>query len=431
MNYFSKNKKWMAYLILLTFLFTSIMPTNIVGGNNVAYAEETTTTPLPFGEGQFVLNKTAAALTLDDQTDVTLSVSGGAQESADVIFVLGGGMNANKKTIESAINVFAPLLESGDEDKNIKVGIISLEKGQEIILDLNSPEAVLTKDNYKQVIEEKFAYMKTLPGGTTNLHSQLVEAKKMLDKDTTVKPENKYVFVIATGRTYWFDDVNGEQAMIVNKVNGTYYWGNYLWQSQRGRHSSLYMLPDRYNNSYEAFFADVEKWVAADGDTYVYTPHFDKNDYNAYVTWEQNNNKDLRALGLAGSRYGNGIVNPVPTVGNFITGTMAAVGSGSDPQNALNYERAQYESVQAYKALVGAGYNCYSICSETAYYQNNSPYIANRGYTGTSTTMLGHSFMNYLATLGGQKEAPAVWKFEYDENGKNTWNEVLDENFFA
>ena len=176
MNYFSKKKKWVAYLILLTFVFTCIVPTNL-GAGNMAYAEET---PLPFGEGQFVRNKTATALTPDDQTDVTLSVGGGAQESADVVFILGGGMNANKKTVESAINVFAPLLESGDADKNIKVGIISLEKGQEIILDLNSPEAVLTKDNYKQLIEDKFAYMKTLPGGTTNLHSQLVEAKRML-----------------------------------------------------------------------------------------------------------------------------------------------------------------------------------------------------------------------------------------------------------
>ena len=149
--------------------------------------------------------------------------------------------------------------------------------------------------------------------------------------------------MIATGRTYWFDDANGEQATIVNKVNGTYYWGNYLWQSQRGDHTSLYMIPDRYNDSYEAFFADIEKWVKADGNKYEYSPHFDTNDYSAYVTWEQNNNKDLKALDVASSRFGNGIVNPKPTAENFITGTMAAIGSGKNPQNALNYERAQYE----------------------------------------------------------------------------------------
>ena len=40
MKYFSKNKKWMAYLILLTFLFTSIMPTNLVTGDSAAWAAD-------------------------------------------------------------------------------------------------------------------------------------------------------------------------------------------------------------------------------------------------------------------------------------------------------------------------------------------------------------------------------------------------------
>ncbi len=40
MKYFSKNKKWMAYLILLTFLFTSIMPSNLGGMNSVAEAAQ-------------------------------------------------------------------------------------------------------------------------------------------------------------------------------------------------------------------------------------------------------------------------------------------------------------------------------------------------------------------------------------------------------
>ncbi|MBQ2003649.1 MAG: InlB B-repeat-containing protein, partial [Peptococcaceae bacterium] len=38
MNYFSKNKKWMAYLILLTFLFTCMMPSNLGSMNSIAEA---------------------------------------------------------------------------------------------------------------------------------------------------------------------------------------------------------------------------------------------------------------------------------------------------------------------------------------------------------------------------------------------------------
>ena len=387
-----------------------------------AFAEEAT--------ADFPIKKTATALDKNDQTDVTLTVPGTVEGYIDVVFVLGGGMTANMKTIESAISVFEPAMESGKA--TVRMGLISLEKGKEIILDLNSDEAVLDRDTYVDFVTEKFDSINDLPYGSTNLHSQLVEAKKMLAKETKAKAENKYVFVLATGRTYWFDDANGEQATIVNKVNGTYYWGDYLWKSQRGRHTSLYMIPDRYDNSYEAFFTDVEKWVADDGDKYVYTPHFDVNDYSAYVTWEQNNNKDLRTLGIAGSRYGNGIVNPKPTAENFITGIPAAIGSENHPLHALNYERAQYECVQVWKDLVAAGYNCYSICSENPNYQNGSEYIKlGAKYTGTSTIQVGHSFMNYLATLAGHDEAPTVWDYERDAEGNMlSTKTVLRENFF-
>jgi hypothetical protein len=363
--------------------------------------------------------------------DVTLSVPGEVEGYVDVVFVLGGGMTANMQTIESAINVFKPAMENGQT--TVRMGLISLEKGKEIILDLNSDEAVLDPATYVEFITEKFDSINDLPGGSTNLHSQLLEAQKMLEAETNAKAENKYVFVLATGRTYWFDDANGEQATIVNKVNGTYYWANYLWQSQRGRHSSLYMIPDRYNDSYEAFFADIEKWVAADGDTYVFTPHFDANDNAAYANWYAKNNKDLRALGIAGSRFGLGIVDPVPTAENFITGVPAGIGSEAHPLHALNYERAQYECVQVWKELVATGYNCYSICSESANYQNGSEYIKQGAkYTGTSTTQLGHSFMNYLATLAGQEFAPTVWDYERDAEGNMlSTSQVLKENFFA
>ena len=375
------------------------------------------------------IDKTANGLDENDQTDVTLTVPGTFEGKIDVVFVLGGGMTANMETIQSAINVFKPAMESGKA--TVRMGLISLEKGKEIILELNSEDAVLDPETYVNFVTEKFNSINSLPYGTTNLHSQLLEAKRMLD-ESDADPENQYLFVLATGRTYWFDDAKGEQATIVNKVNGTYYWGNYLWQSQRGRHTSLYMIPDRYNDSYEAFFADIEKWVEADGDKYVYTPHFDVNDYSAYVTWEQANNKDLKKLGVANSRYGNGIVNPVPTEENFITGTPAAIGSANHPLNSLNYERAQYECVQVWKELLKARYNCYSICSENPNYQNGSEYIKQGAkYTGTSTTQVGHSFMNYLAYLAGQGTAPTVWDYTRDEDGNITSTAtVLKEGFF-
>ena len=40
MNYFLKKKKWLAWVIMLTFLFTSILPSNIMAGNSMAEAAE-------------------------------------------------------------------------------------------------------------------------------------------------------------------------------------------------------------------------------------------------------------------------------------------------------------------------------------------------------------------------------------------------------
>ena len=44
MTYFLKKKKWMAWVVLLTFLFTSFMPTNLLAGNSVAEAATTSAT---------------------------------------------------------------------------------------------------------------------------------------------------------------------------------------------------------------------------------------------------------------------------------------------------------------------------------------------------------------------------------------------------
>ena len=391
------------------------------------------------------LNKTATPLDSLDQTDVTLTVPGTGEGDIDIVFILGGGMTANIETIKSAVNVFKPAMECGTA--TVRVGMISLEKGKEIILDLNSDEALLDPATYVDFITEKLESINDLSSGTTNLHSQLLKAQKMLAAETKAKTENKYVFVMATGRTYWFDNANGEQSTVVNSVKGTdkntyYYWGNYLWQSQRGAHSSLYMIPEIYNNSYANFLAAIRGWVAADGDKYVYTPHFDENDYSAYANWYSNNGLDLRALNLSNSRYGNAIVNPAPTAANFATGTVAAVGSGSNPQNALNYERAQYECIQVWQQLINAGYTCYAICSEAPNYQNGSENIASKGYTGKSTIQVGHAFMDYLSTLAGHGNAPVVWEYLRDENGKvvfldgyegnyNYAKTTLKEDFFA
>ena len=382
---------------------------------------------------KFPIDKTANGLDANDQTDVTLTVPGTIEGAIDVVFILGGGMTENMETIQSAINVFKPAMESGKA--TVRMGLISLEKGQEIILDLNSPEAVLDPATYVDFVTEKFDSIKDLPTGSTNLHSQLVEAQKMLAEEENAKPENKYLFVMATGRTYWYDNEQGDATTIItkdtDKKQTKYFWGIKAYQALRGRNNNLYLIPSQYKDNFDEYWADVEEWVKEDienGDKYAYTVPGSKDNDNWYNTWyAQHVGASIK---FNGSTHGNELINLTPE--NFVTtGVIDGVTWGVGVQNALNYERAQYEAAQVYKELVASGYNCYAICSETPMYQNNTDRdcLKSLSHTGAYTAMVGHSFMDYLARLGGQDAAPVVWEFLRDENGDAVFYEGYEGNW--
>lgn len=85
MKYFLRKKKWMAWVIMLTFLFTSIMPSNLLAGNSVAEAAGGDTpvvgvhNPDSVSENGVTLSKKAKQIGLDEY-EVTLAISGGGTE---------------------------------------------------------------------------------------------------------------------------------------------------------------------------------------------------------------------------------------------------------------------------------------------------------------------------------------------------------------
>ena len=332
----------------------------------------------------------------------------------DIVLALGAGIakydadHTYKNTYNSIVSIVEPLVTAGI---NVKLGLIAVEHYDDVAMELTE----LTSSNYTDIIQAGLEAIQNMPAGPTNLHGNIVAAHEMLENDTSVPDANKFFYVFATGRTYNYDNEKGIPTTIVNKLdhngNSYYYWGHYLWQSQRGRHTSLYMIPDRYNNNFESYWADVEKWVAADGDTYAYsfTNAYDVENPQWFNNFMADNSTDLRAHGIAGSRYG-WLLKDLTNSG------IAAIGSGNNPQNALNYERAQYEAYQEYVEMAKL-YNCYAFCTESPAYQNGSEYIKRgAGYTGTSTIQLGHSFMDFLAKADGQEYAPVLFTYVFDEN---------------
>ena len=315
----------------------------------------------------------------------------------DIVIALGAGIANKDNTYDSILNLVAPLLKQGIK---VKLGLVAVEHYDDVAMDLT----LLPKTDYEKVIKENLDKIVAMPVGPTNLEGNILAAHRMLAADKSVPNENKFFYVIATGRTYCFDDANGNPATIVNQVSlkgqKYYYWGHYLWQSQRGRHTSLYMVPSRYQDNWDAYWADVTAWVEKDGDQFVYSfPAYDTTNENWYKDYFAANTKDAKALGLASSRFGWIFKNPA------IDASQPAIGSGANPDHALNYERGQYDAYMAYKAMLDAGYTCYALCSESTSYQNGSPYINIAKYTGGTTLQLGHSFMNFLAKTSAEHKA--------------------------
>lgn len=311
----------------------------------------------------------------------------------DIVLALGAGIAQYQNTYESIVSLVKPLIEQGI---NVKLGFVAVEHYTEKAMDLT----VLTADNYTDVITGGLNTIKSMPAGPTNLEGVIAEAHAMLtaESEAHIPAANKFFYVIATGRTYCFDDAEGNPATTLNSVSlkgkTYYYWGHYAWQSQRGRHTSLYLLPN--GNNWDAYWEDVVAMNEADAGKYDYTMPGDYSDPDWYVGTEgffTNNTADAKAKGLASSRFG-WIINDLTNSG------LDAIGSGANPGHAMAYDRGQYEGWVAYTAMQDAGINCYAICSENTSYQNGSPYIQVAGYKGNTTMQVGHSFMNFLA--GGE-----------------------------
>ena len=120
----------MAWVVLLTFLFTSFMPTNLLAGNSVAEAAERGNlqpsaivydqngstvfpTPAELAEGQVRLQKTATAVEGKPNVyDITLTVEGKGvtvpSNSADIVLVLdtSGSMAKYMENMKTAAKTF-------------------------------------------------------------------------------------------------------------------------------------------------------------------------------------------------------------------------------------------------------------------------------------------------------------------------------------
>ncbi len=264
-------------------------------------------------------------------SDVTLSLPAAEEQLAsDVVFVIDKSTSPEKDdAIEMVEGLYDQIMGDAawnlEQAAKVRVGIVTFNtkattKG---FYDLATEKDTIT-DTIKNVLN--------ISG--SNLHAGLLAGKEMLDNDTTVDKNRKYLIVISDGITYMYD----KDAKVV-----PYYWQNdgspyysfdpYSWQFKYG------------NNDAPEDWTDWLQEIASVLETETIEP----------ILYENKNDPDS-------------LENAVNTgdVGNYTT----------------SVDRALYYSCQTYQEAEAAGYNCYAVAAETA---------------KTIEYDWGPDFMNYLA----------------------------------
>lgn len=154
-------------------------------------------------------SKTATNLDKNYQSQVTLSLpSAEEQLVSDVVFVLDKSTSATVE--DQMIGMLNSLNDQVTETgAKVKVGVIIFNKEAHSVLELTE----LNSDNMGKIQE---AIGTTISSGT-NTHAGLLAGKAMLDADTSVDANRKYMILVSDGMTYMFD----EPAQAINSIQAT------------------------------------------------------------------------------------------------------------------------------------------------------------------------------------------------------------------
>ena len=253
------------------------------------------------------LSKTATEFDKDYKTDVTLSVPGVQQSlDSDVVFVLDKSRSAELEN--QAIELLTQLKNQvQDTGAKVKVGVVIFNKEANVtkLTDITSEGGL---DKITGAIQAK-------GGSGTNTHAGLLAGKALLDNDTSVSPERKYLIFVSDGITYMY---NSEPTVIAWSFNsdGTKHWAG----------------PDNYSSKY--------------------------GNNNPPENWEN----WLNAVG--------GQINALDPMYEYAYGTketdMTHATNVDDYERTANsVDKALYLTNEVYQKAKAEGYNCYALAAES------------------------------------------------------------------
>ena len=247
-------------------------------------------------------SKTATNLDSSYESDVTLSLpSAEEQLVSDVVFVLDKSTSTDVE--DQVISMLSELRQQISETKaKVNVGVVIFNEEANRVLELTE----LSEDNMSEIE----AAIRTEIKSGTNTHAGLLAGKSMLDKDTDVAANRKYMVFVSDGITYMY---NSEPTAI---------------GLQNGDKTNIFAGPDNWSTKYgsnaapnwSAWMTEIKILLDADADAGYDQP------------------------------YGTDFVNGIPYI------------SYDDRENhAMSIDKALYLTNEIYQEMKNEGYHCYAM----------------------------------------------------------------------
>lgn len=267
----------------------------IVGNDTVTVTftntEKEPVPPIESGDWDVSKSKTATNLDENFESDVTLSLpSAEAQLASDVVFVLDKSTSASLE--EQALKMLKELqaqIQETNAKVNVGVVIFNKEAHTSKFFDLATEY-----DKIETAIKDP-------QSGGTNTHAGLLAGIDMLESDTSVSDDRKYLIFVSDGITYMYNE-EPTAIGLENADKTKIFAGPDNWATKYGRNAAP--------SNWEDYLGEVETQIQLDGDRYdaPYGTSFTHGGENAYISYDDRANHAMsidKALYLTYKTYSN------------------------------------------------------------------------------------------------------------------------------
>lgn len=270
----------------------------IVGNDTVTVTftntEKEPVPPIEGGDWDVSKSKTATNLDENFESDVTLSLpSAETQLASDVVFVLDKSTSAEleDQALKMLKNLQAQIQETGAK---VNVGVVIFNRVANV---LNNGEFYDLSTEYSEIETA----IKTDISSGTNTHAGLLAGIDMLESDTSVSDDRKYLIFVSDGITYMYNE-EPTAIGLENADKTNIFAGPDNWATKYGRNAAP--------ANWEAYLGDVETQIQLDGDRYdaPYGTSFTHGGENAYISYDDRANHAMsidKALYLTYKTYSN------------------------------------------------------------------------------------------------------------------------------